>query len=230
MVRRDLIPALCFLRSRYSLKLSDFFPVSFLWRFGCPSQAQCGDLLRCDVLFDMISYQWVYRRPFYALCSCTASDFTKERDQQAWAPGLTHIPSDPDLILNPAPEDATQMWSRLSGRPDLASPTPSIRTVSTRFDPGHKTNREVDYRQNDRKDAYQKTTQERSLAKDARIVHSIDEFEDVVRTIIPCSSHGADKTLALQKPGQRCSSCNLPLRSTGHLPSQGSDAPDQRQK
>jgi hypothetical protein len=58
-----------------------------------------------------------------------------------------------------------------------------VRRIATNFDPSIEKNKQVDYRQGDIKDAYEKTVKERALAEEARVCGSIDEFERVVCSV-----------------------------------------------
>ena len=55
LIKRELIPAIAYLRSTYPLRVSLFFPSTFLDVFSVNKDLDCTNLLSTDLFFDSIN-------------------------------------------------------------------------------------------------------------------------------------------------------------------------------
>ncbi|KAF6743560.1 hypothetical protein DFP72DRAFT_1099689 [Ephemerocybe angulata] len=161
LITMHIIPAVAYLRTRYPIKLVDLFPLDFVVNVG--SWVTCGDLPSTDILFNKILTQQV--------------DFAKLRDNVAWQAAL--LPVEPGEAWQTLQDNtiAHALWERLTGN-KFDSPSSTIKTISTGFNPNLKRNSKAEYVQED----YDMTVKERTLALAASKANDIDEFETLIKT------------------------------------------------
>ncbi|KAF6749075.1 hypothetical protein DFP72DRAFT_1073634 [Ephemerocybe angulata] len=211
IIRRDLIPAISYLRVRYPIRLAQLLPLECLLKLGATWTTECGDILHTDRMFlDFGLY----------------NDFIKTRDEDAWARAIAPRSACEEWSPSQDPHVRAGIWERLfhHGPPIPPQPTAGatspgvavaeglghnvatsteeatqvpvssqsewtkacspkpIRIITTNYDPELTGNKEVKHSTTDGVERYEETLQQREHTKKAVIPRSIEEFETLVRT------------------------------------------------